>query len=127
MKVYAGAQEVAVVYRVDEFSIELAVCVPDNYPLQAPTIKEGKRARVEISQWRKWLLQLSVFVANQVSMYTCTLCSLDMQRLCLCFAHWLYSLHCFRVLCENYLEIRYATSHCTVCIPVAVVYIHLYI
>ena len=64
-----GASEVAVVYRVDEFCIELTVCVPDCYPLLAPTIREGKRARVEIGQWRKWLLQLSVFVANQVCLH----------------------------------------------------------
>ena len=55
------------VYRVDEFSIELTVCIPDNYPLSPPTIKEGKRAKVDLSLWRKWLLQLSSFVANQVS------------------------------------------------------------
>ena len=67
VKVYCGgAQEVAVTYRVDEFNIELAVCVPGSYPLQVPSIKEGRRARVDINQWKKWLLQLSVFVANQV-------------------------------------------------------------
>lgn len=59
--------EIIVVYKLDEFSIELAVCVPDNYPLLAPTIKEGRRAKVDLSLWRKWLLQLSAFVANQVS------------------------------------------------------------
>ena len=64
--VYAGASEVSVVYRVDEFSIELFVCLPENYPLQPPTIREGKRARVDPAQWRKWMLQLNVFMANQV-------------------------------------------------------------
>ena len=61
-----GVSEVIVVYRVDEFSIELTVCIPDNYPLTPPTIKEGKRAKVDLSLWRKWLLQMSSFVANQV-------------------------------------------------------------
>jgi len=63
--VYAGASEVSVVYRIDEFSIELFVCLPENYPLQPPTIREGKRARVDPAQWRKWMLQLNVFMANQ--------------------------------------------------------------
>ena len=62
-----GVNEISVVYRVDEFSIELTVCIPDDYPLAPPTIKEGKRAKVDLSLWRKWLLQLSSFVANQVS------------------------------------------------------------
>ena len=66
MHVYAGASEVSVVYKVDDFSIELFVCLPENYPLQPPTIREGKRARVDPAQWRKWMLQLNVFVANQV-------------------------------------------------------------
>ena len=67
-----GVSEISVVYRVDEFSIELTVCIPDNYPLAPPTIKEGKRAKVDLSLWRKWLLQLSSFVANQVSGWSIT-------------------------------------------------------
>ncbi len=66
VRVHSGASEVSVVYRVDEFSIELSVCLPDNYPLQPPSIREGRRARVDAAQWRKWMLQLSVFIANQV-------------------------------------------------------------
>ena len=69
--VYAGASEVSVVYKVDEFSIELFVCLPENYPLQPPTIREGKRARVDPTQWRKWMLQLNVFMANQVIATRC--------------------------------------------------------
>ena len=59
--------EVSVAYRLEDFSIELSVIVPDCYPLLSPAIKEGKRARVDVNLWRKWLLQLSAFVANQVS------------------------------------------------------------
>lgn len=61
-----GVSEIIVVYRIDEFSIELTICVPDNYPLVTPSIREGKRAKVDISLWRKWLLQLNAFVTNQV-------------------------------------------------------------
>lgn len=66
VRAYVGVSEVSVVYRLHEFSIELFVHLPSNYPLQPPSIREGKRARVEASQWRKWMLQLNVFVANQV-------------------------------------------------------------
>ena len=66
--VYSGVSEVAVTYRVEEFSIELFVCLPDCYPLQPPTIREGKRVKVDIGQWRKWMLQLTIFVTNQASL-----------------------------------------------------------
>ena len=64
--VYTGASEVAVVYKVDEFSIELFVRLPDSYPLHAPSIREGRKVKVEQAQWRKWMLQLNIFVTNQV-------------------------------------------------------------
>ena len=64
--VYTGASELSVVYKVDEFSIELFVCLPDSYPLQPPSIREGRRVKVEQAQWRKWMLQLTIFVTNQV-------------------------------------------------------------
>lgn len=65
--VYTGASEVAVVYRVDEFSIELFVRLPDSYPLQPPAIREGRKVKVDQAQWRKWMLQLTIFVTNQVA------------------------------------------------------------
>ena len=70
-----GVKEIIVVYRIDEFSIELTVCVPDNYPLVTPCIKEGKRAKVDISLWRKWLLQLNAFISNQVLQHNIQLTS----------------------------------------------------
>eukprot|EP00731_Ephydatia_muelleri_P018544 Em0011g584a len=64
-RVCAGASEVSVTYRVDECCIELWVSLPESYPLQPPSIREGKRVRIDQAQWRKWMLQLNVFVANQ--------------------------------------------------------------
>ena len=66
VRAYVGVSEVSVIYHLHEFSIELFVRLPANYPLQPPSIREGKRVKVEASQWRKWMLQLNVFVANQV-------------------------------------------------------------
>lgn len=57
----------AVTYKVEDFSIELFVHLPDSYPLLAPSIREGKRIKVDLAQWRKWMLQLTIFVTNQVS------------------------------------------------------------
>ena len=73
MRVFSGVSQIAVEYKIEDFCVEIFVSLPESYPLQAPVIEEGKRARVDAAQWRRWLLQLSVFVANQVattSMYS---------------------------------------------------------
>ena len=66
VRVYSGVSEVAITYKVDDFSIELFVSLPDSYPLQPPSIREGKRVKMDPAQWRKWMLQLTIFVTNQV-------------------------------------------------------------
>ena len=66
VRVYSGVSEISVVYKVDEFSIELFVHLPMSYPLQPPVIREGKRIKIDQAQWRKWLLQFNIFVTNQV-------------------------------------------------------------
>ena len=71
VRAYTGVSEISVVYKVDEFSIELFVHLPASYPLQPPAIREGKRIRIDPAQWRKWLLQFNIFVTNQVSPCTC--------------------------------------------------------
>ncbi len=71
VRVYSGVSEVAVTYKVDDFSIELFVCLPDSYPLQPPTIREGKRVKMDPAQWRKWMLQLTIFITNQVCVCVC--------------------------------------------------------
>lgn len=63
---FTEVSEVSVTYRVDEVSVELLVTLPEDYPLHPPSVKEGKRIRVEATQWRKWMLQLNIFLTNQV-------------------------------------------------------------
>ncbi len=70
VRAYSSVSEVSVVYRVDEFSIELFLRLPESYPLQPPVLREGKRVRVDQAHWRKWLLQLNIFVTNQVHVRT---------------------------------------------------------
>ena len=64
---FIEVSEVSVTYRLDEVSLELLVTLPEDYPLHPPSVKEGKRVRVESSQWRKWMLQLNIFLTNQVT------------------------------------------------------------
>ena len=71
VRAYSGVSEISIIYKVDEFSIELFVHLPASYPLQPPEIREGKRIRIDPAQWRKWLLQFNIFVTNQVSFFEC--------------------------------------------------------
>ena len=64
---FTEVSEVSVTYKVDDVSLELFVTLPEDYPLHPPSVKEGKRVRVEATQWRKWMLQLNIFLTNQVS------------------------------------------------------------
>ena len=63
---FTEVSEVAVTYKVDDASIELHIILPTDYPIHPPEVKEGRRIRVEASQWRKWMLQLHIFLVNQV-------------------------------------------------------------
>jgi len=47
---YSGVSEVAITYKVDDFSIELFGNVPDNYSLQPPSITKGKKVNIDPAQ-----------------------------------------------------------------------------
>ena len=68
---FSEVSEVSVTYKIEDVSVELIVLLPEDYPLHPPTVREGKRVRVEASQWRKWMLQLHIFLTKQVR----TICS----------------------------------------------------
>ena len=79
IRVHTGVSEISVTYRVDEFSTELFVSLPTSYPLTSPSIREGKRARIDAALWRKWLLQFNIFISNQVHacLYDCVILEYD--------------------------------------------------
>lgn len=46
---------------------EIVVELPLTYPLAPLVVKSGQRAGISESLWRKWTLQLTAFLQNQVS------------------------------------------------------------
>ena len=67
VKVRSSAREVVATYTLEEFSIELTIILPPNYPVGTATVECGKRLGVATSEWRKWMLQLTTFLTYQVS------------------------------------------------------------
>ena len=61
------AREVVAVYTVEEISMELVVKMANNHPLGPVSVECGKRVGVTTAQWRQWMLQLTMFLTQQVS------------------------------------------------------------
>jgi len=62
-----AAREAVAVYAVGDSAMELTVALPSNVPLGQVTVSgDERRAGVQKGQWRKWMLQLTVFLTYQV-------------------------------------------------------------
>ena len=62
-----AAREVLAGYTVGDTTMELTVKLPPNLPLGQVTVSgDERRAGVQKSQWRTWILQLTVFLTYQV-------------------------------------------------------------
>jgi len=62
-----AAREVIAGYAVGDTVMELTVTLPANLPLGQVTVTgDERRAGVQKSQWRTWILQLTVFLTYQV-------------------------------------------------------------
>ena len=73
------AGEVLAVYKMEELSMELTIKLPTNHSLGQPQVEAGQRVGVSKDQWRKWMLQLTAFLAFQVSRYFLKLCNLSVS------------------------------------------------
>jgi len=60
-----AAREVVACYKLEELTMELVVTLPQNYPLNAAVVDVNHRVGVSVEQWRKWMLQLTVFLSHQ--------------------------------------------------------------
>ena len=58
--------EVIATYNIDEVSMELFVYLTKNHPLGMLKVDSGKRIGVTSAQWRKWMLQLTIYLHHQV-------------------------------------------------------------
>ena len=64
-----SVREVVAKYSLEDGSMELVLKLPANFPLGAIEVETGKKVGVNTSQWRKWMLQLTVFL--EVNIQTC--------------------------------------------------------
>ncbi|EJD05481.1 uncharacterized protein FOMMEDRAFT_103536 [Fomitiporia mediterranea MF3/22] len=65
VKVAAGVGEVAASYTVDEQVMEIAICLPRDYPLHGIEVREVQKLGVEENRWRGWLLAVQQIVTSQ--------------------------------------------------------------
>ena len=62
-----AAREVQAGYSVGDTSMQLTIALPANLPLGQITVSgDERRAGVQKAQWRRWILQLTVFLTYQV-------------------------------------------------------------
>ena len=66
IKTRPSAREVLATYSVEEISMELVVKMSPSHPLGPVTVECGKRVGVSSAQWRQWMLQLTMYLTQQV-------------------------------------------------------------
>ena len=66
IKTRPAAREVVALYSVEEIFMELVVKMSPSHPLGPVSIECGKRVGVSTAQWRKWMLQLTMYLTLQV-------------------------------------------------------------
>ncbi|KAL7847637.1 hypothetical protein AOLI_G00223550 [Acnodon oligacanthus] len=65
VKARSATREVIATYSVDDIFIELAIQLPQNYPLGSISVESGRRVGIAVQQWRNWMLQLSTYLTHQ--------------------------------------------------------------
>ena len=98
-------------YRIDDSAgIELVMLLSDAHPLYLPTITQERGIKVNITNWKKWILQLNSYIGNQV----CCVCVCTCVHLCVCMCVCLLCMHlCARMCMYACVNMRVCTSVCT--------------
>ena len=72
-------------YRIDDSAgIELVMLLSDAHPLYLPTITQERGIKVNIANWKKWILQLNSYIGNQVTSKIRCVCVFVRVCLCVC-------------------------------------------
>lgn len=67
VKLGKDTPEVMIKYRIDDTAgIELVMLLSEAHPLYLPTITQERGIKVNIGNWKKWILQLNSYIGNQV-------------------------------------------------------------
>ncbi|VDN30486.1 unnamed protein product [Dibothriocephalus latus] len=67
MSFFLRPQVVTVYHFSSDQSLEMVIKLPENFPLAPVTVEAGQKIVAPTSNWRSWVLHLSVFINNQVS------------------------------------------------------------
>lgn len=65
IKVLAAARQVIAIYAIEDARVELHITLPNNFPLGAVTVEDGKQIGGRL-QSRGVVMQLSIFLTHQV-------------------------------------------------------------
>lgn len=78
VKVANAVNEVTAAFAVDEYSLELKLKLPTDFPLHTITMRDSNRIGVTEDRWRAWILGIQQILSFRVSsksifVYTCRL------------------------------------------------------
>ncbi|KAG0655711.1 hypothetical protein C6P46_000745 [Rhodotorula mucilaginosa] len=65
VKVASNGSEVKVVFVVDEEAMEIAIKVPNEFPLAGVEVRDVRKVGVTDKQWRAWLLAMQQVITSQ--------------------------------------------------------------
>lgn len=65
LSVRTNAREIVANYKLEDLNMELVIILPQSYPLQPVSVEAVERVGVAKDKWRKWMLQLTVFLTHQ--------------------------------------------------------------
>jgi hypothetical protein len=66
VKALKAVNEISAIYRVDDQNMEMAIRLPQMFPLRKVEVNGVQKIGVKEDRWRAWLLAVSAIIASQV-------------------------------------------------------------
>ena len=61
----ANVGEVVATYTVDEYPLEIAISMPNDYPLHAVEVRDIRKIGISEGTWRAWILGMRQLIAGR--------------------------------------------------------------
>ncbi|PWN31235.1 uncharacterized protein FA14DRAFT_193136 [Meira miltonrushii] len=65
IKVLGNSSEVIATYTVDEYPLEIAISMPNDYPLRAVEVRDIRKIGISEGTWRAWILGMRQLIAGR--------------------------------------------------------------
>lgn len=65
IKVLGNSSEVIATYTVDEYPLEIAISMPNDYPLHAVEVRDIRKIGISEGTWRAWILGMRQLIAGR--------------------------------------------------------------